>query len=77
LGVFIGDCSITQPVSAKDSDEYMMSLGWVNSSNTDGINVREVKDVETGVHYLYFYDSYSQSAGACPRYNADGSLYVD
>ncbi len=43
-------------------------------------NVHEYRDNETGVHYLIYSEtrignvSYS---GICPRYNADGTLYVD
>ena len=39
----------------------------------------EWKDTETGVHY-FIYDNataYCGMGGICPRYNADGSLYVD
>ena len=32
-------------------------------------------DDETGVNYVVFYES--SKGGICPRYNADGTLYVD
>lgn len=34
----------------------------------------EYRDVETGVHYITIY---SNGISMCPRYNADGTLYVD
>ena len=43
-----------------------------------GQNVTEVIDTETGVHYFILNDDKYQggSGGICPRYNADGTLYV-
>ena len=32
-------------------------------------------DKETGVNYIIFDDVYK--GGICPRYNADGSLYIE
>ena len=43
-------------------------------------NITEYRDKETGVHYLIFAESNGSGGGyggLCPRYNADGSLYVD
>lgn len=42
-------------------------------------DVEEWRDTETGVHYLIYseFTTYGYSSGICPRYNADGSLYVD
>lgn len=37
-------------------------------------NVYVYVDKETGVNYMVFISSYK--GGICPRYNADGSLYV-
>ena len=41
--------------------------------------VDEFRDQETGVHYfIYSRESgYGGMGGMCPRYNADGTLYVD
>lgn len=33
-------------------------------------------DNETGVNYIVFQHHSTGNVGACPRYNADGSLYV-
>lgn len=42
-------------------------------------NVYEYRDSETGVHYLVLNhkSGYGGMGGICPRYNADGTLYVD
>ena len=37
--------------------------------------IEEYRDSETGVHYFVFRAYYK--AGMCPRYDADGTLYVD
>lgn len=48
--------------------EYIRDLGIYGL-------VEEWRDTETGVHYLI---EVNNGRGAiCPRYNADGSLYVD
>ncbi len=42
--------------------------------------VNEYRDKDTGVHYFILFESKGANGtgGAmCPRYNADGSLYVD
>lgn len=51
------------------------ALEFVSNSE----NVYEYRDAETGIHYLVFKDSlfYGGMGGICPRYNADGTLYVD
>lgn len=33
-------------------------------------------DSETGVNYIIFQHYSTSNVGVCPRYNADGSLYV-
>ena len=42
-------------------------------------DIEEWRDTETGVHYFIYnnFTTYGLSGGICPRYNADGSLYVD
>ena len=43
-------------------------------------DISEYRDTETGVHYLVLNDSTGSGGGIggiCPRYNADGSLYVE
>ena len=41
-------------------------------------NMRVEIDKETGVNYIVYYDYVKTGCGAgvCPRYNADGTLYV-
>lgn len=42
-------------------------------------NIQEWRDTETGVHYFIYsdYAGYGYAGGICPRYNANGTLYVD
>lgn len=42
-------------------------------------SIEEWRDTETGVHYFIYNkkDGYGGMGGICPRYNADGTLYVD
>ena len=44
------------------------------SSTTRSKNVYVYEDKETGVNYMMFIGLYE--GDICPRYNADGSLYV-
>ena len=39
---------------------------------TIGTSCEELRDKETGVHYFK-----GNNGGICPKYNADGTLYVD
>lgn len=57
--------------TAEAKDESM------HSTFTNGHMEVEV-DKETGVNYIVFYDYVGSGCGAgiCPRYNADGTLYV-
>ena len=54
----------------------MQNMKTVQTENND---IEEYRDTETGVHYLVFDKSapYKGMGGICPRYNADGTLYVD
>ena len=55
----------------------LMLCGWkrVDYENLGSfISVSTYKDEETGVEYIVFKSGYG--AGACPRYNADGTLYT-
>lgn len=39
--------------------------------------IREYRDCETGVHYFVTSGhAYESGVNICPRYNADGTLYV-
>ena len=44
-------------------------------STTENREVYVYVDKETGVNYIIFDDVYK--GGICPRYNADGSLYIE
>lgn len=57
---------ITDTTTSNDAMEY---VGNINNE------IEEYRDSETGVHYFIFRACYK--AGMCPRYNADGTLYVD
>ena len=55
-------------MAQKQSNNFMERIGGDEF-------IREYVDTETGVHYLVVL---RDGRGAiCPRYNADGSLYVD
>ena len=44
-------------------------------STTENTELYVYVDKETGVNYIIFDDVYK--GGICPRYNADGSLYIE
>lgn len=54
-----------------DKDSKIESLEKIDPND----NIKIYVDEETGVNYL-IYDSYGRS-GITPRFNADGSLYVE
>lgn len=58
-------------------EKIVNSLELVEEHN-NGIDIYEYVDEETGVHYvIYTKKVYKGGAGGiCPRYNADGTLYV-
>lgn len=54
-----------------------------NSGTSDYQQFLELRDTETGVHYFLYREServFNDGAGIgvslCPRYNADGTLYI-
>lgn len=51
----------------------------VESDFVLGMKISEIRDIETGVHYLIYTDKegYAGMGGMCPKYNADGTLFVD
>lgn len=51
------------------SNNTMEYIGNINNE------IEEYRDSETGVHYFVFRAHYK--GGMCPRYDADGTLYVD
>lgn len=63
----LDECNITVTAGEKEILEY---LGDATNGYTD---VEQYRDIETGVHYFIEYGN----GGICPRYNADGTLYVD
>ena len=55
----------------------LVLCGWkrVDHENMDAFtSIGTYRDEETGVEYIVFKTGYG--AGACPRYNADGTLYT-
>lgn len=71
LGIAIAGCGNSG--SAKSDSEWEMEY-----SESD-YDFEIYRDSETGVNYIIYSHSggYSGMGGLCPRYNADGSLYVD
>ena len=72
---FLAGCSssVNTNIEVKAADTFHMEL--ISSDNY----FNEYRDTETGVHYLVYSEHmYKGGAGGlCPRYNADGTLYVD
>ena len=64
---FLAGCGTSNNVDAVSTVDF-------SKVGTDGY-FEVFKDKETGVHYVKYGTNYG--AGLCPRYNADGSLYVD
>lgn len=60
-------CDSTEPVEAST----------IHRTFTNG-NMKVEIDKETGVNYIVYKDrdNYALGIGICPRYNADGTLYV-
>ena len=55
----------------------LVLCGWkrVDRKDMDPFtSISTYRDEETGVEYIVFKTGYG--AGACPRYNADGTLYT-
>ena len=77
--IFISSCGEDRVgrVEAKNEKELfeLVDYFYIN----DDIRIEEYRDTETGVHYFgrSIETLYSGMGGMCPRYNADGSLYVD
>lgn len=63
--------------SASGNDDILEEVGSSAVWNGD---ITEYRDADTGVHYFGKFEqthAYNAAGGLCPRYNADGSLYVD
>ena len=75
LGIGLVACGVS-PVSTEASgtkkENTLERVG-------DYGNFEEWRDKETGVQYFLYTECYSSSYGCAitPRYNADGTLYVD
>lgn len=78
IGVILTFTLLTS-VSAAANDSGNPLKIWFHNSNGK-YQVLEVHDDITGVNYVVvsrdYYDN-SCSVAICPRYNADGSLYVN
>ena len=73
----LGACATTE-VSAEQTNPIKI---WFQNENGK-YSTLNVIDEETGVHYIVvsaesIYGDYNKSIAITPRYNADGSLYVD
>lgn len=68
-----GETTDIPEATAAETTELTME--YIGKSN----NIEEYRDAETGVHYFVYSDwhGYGAAGGLCPRYNADGTLYVD
>ena len=73
LGLFIGGFT-NLSVQAKQS--YPLKIWFQNENGT--MSTYNIVDEDTGVNYVVVAQNlYSKPAiSMCPRYNADGSLYV-
>ena len=61
-------------VTIYDADKRLQNFGMINNAYV------RVVDEETGVHYIVVskeFDDRTCSVSICPRYNADGTLYVE
>ncbi len=79
---FIGGCITSNVTNANitsnaTSDTVRrLPFSELNGSGTETpLNMYGITDEETGVEYLYV-KSRTNSIALCPRYNADGTLYV-
>lgn len=75
LMFILGACS-TSYVSAEQTNPLKI---WFQNEN-GCYSTLNVVDEETGVHYVVAskeFDSRTCSISICPRYNADGTLYVE
>ena len=75
LVIGCGSSTKVQASTKLPNENFMIKISY---RDEDG-NIEEWKDAETGVHY-FIYDrksGYGGMGGICPRYNADGTLYVD
>ena len=92
LAIFTGitSCGISTSESKQTNaavDEYLPDffefVRYDDDTNYGTFEIREYRDIETGVHYFLFWDKTGVNRGGgvgmsvCPRYNADGTLYVD
>ena len=74
VGVLVGCLMISTASAASDSPIKILS-----KDEKDGYATLNVVDEKTGVNYLIVsYSPRMDTAGVtmCPRYNADGTLYV-
>jgi len=74
FGIIVGGCS-TMASNAKQ--DYPLKIYLQNENGS--MSTYNVVDEDTGVNYIVVsHDLYQQpTVTMCPRYNADGSLYVE
>ena len=73
LGLFIGGCSTIQS-KAEESNENVSI--YLLGKILDNFECDTLIDEETGVNYIVLRYPHGSDISICPRYNADGSLYV-
>ena len=75
LIILVVGCGSTAVNAKSQKSSSRFRIDYITEWN----DVEEYRDTETGVHYLIYKDrhGYAGMGGICPRYNADGSLYVD
>lgn len=72
LMFILGACSSSY-VSAEQTNPLKI---WFQNENGK-YSTLNVVDEETGVNYVVVSYSYDNAISICPRYNADGTLYVE
>jgi hypothetical protein len=73
-----GPRKLAPQVSAEGAKGNTVDEGVFQLVQEHGHDIVEVRDKETGVHYLIYAADIIEGGmgGMCPRYNADGTLYV-
>ena len=76
--VFLLGCGVSKDVDAKEKSKNNVFMEFIGYAS-DNMDIEEWRDTETGVHYFIYSESVYKGGcgGMCPRYNADGTLYVD
>lgn len=72
-GIIIGGCgNSSDQVQANNNNDFEFKYVDQDIYNTGGKKVYVYMDTVTGVQYII-----NEKGGMCPRYNTDGTLYVE